>query len=84
MLEGNFARAFENAEHNAEKGYPWAQLRMGYMYKMGNGVPKNVDKALLWHKKAAAQTAEGSWADGQMIGASGESGYFNQNGDALT
>lgn len=83
MLEGNFARTLEIAQYNAEKGYPWAQLRLGYLHKMGNGVPEDIDKALLWFKKAAAQTAEGAWADGQLIGASGEYGYFNQNGDAL-
>ena len=38
------------------------------MHLFGYGVPKDVDKALLWFNKAAAQTAEGAWADGRMIG----------------
>ena len=82
-ISGNYQQAFDTAKVYAEKGYPWAQLRLGIFYENGWGVEKDVKIALDWYQKAAAQTATGGWANGQIIGAIGEMGYFNQNSDAL-
>jgi len=77
-----FQRAFNVAKPRAEAGQPWAQLRLGIFYENGWGIPKDITKAELWYKKALTQKAKGNWAEGQLIGATGKSGYFNQNSDA--
>ena len=33
-------------------------------------------------KKAIAQKVQGNWAEGKLVGATGQAGYFNQNNDA--
>lgn len=81
-LSGNYATAYEVVLPRAEAGEPWAQLRLGIFYENGWGVKRNIPMAIEWYKKAAAQKAEGNWAEGQMIGAVGRIGYFNQNSDA--
>jgi TPR repeat protein len=67
----------------AERGEPWAQLRMGVAYELGSGVTKNIPTAIMWYEKAASQESQGDWANGQLVGAAGKAGYFNQNSDAL-
>lgn len=81
--KGNYQQAFDTAKIYAEKGQPWAQLRLGIFYANGWGVEKDNKAALSWYQKAAAQTASGDWANGQIVGATGKTGYFNQNSDAL-
>lgn len=39
----------------AERGHPWAQLRLGLMYAAGRGVPQNDAEAVKWYRKAAEQ-----------------------------
>ena len=51
-------------------------------YEGGMGVEQNMPLAVAWYEKAAAQKADGPWAEGMMIGATGRYGYFNQNSDA--
>lgn len=75
-------QAFEVALLRAEAGEPWAQLRVGICYENAWGTERNLDKAEYWYKKAAAQKADGEWAEGLLIGAVGRPGYFNQNSDA--
>lgn len=79
----DYDRAFEVLRPAAERGEPWAQLRMGVAYELGSGVPKDIPVAIEWYEKAASQESEGNWANGQLVGATGKSGYFNQNNDAL-
>lgn len=67
----------------AEKGQPWAQLRLGVAYQLGNGVKKDFDLALKYYKKVAIQKDEGGWANGRIIGSVGKPGFFNQNSDAM-
>lgn len=81
-FNGHYARAIEVIKPHAEAGEPWAQLRLGIMYENGWGTEQSTLKAIEWYKKAAAQKAQGGWAEGQMIGAIGSGGYFNQNSDA--
>jgi TPR repeat protein len=67
----------------AKRGEPWAQLRVGLAYELGSGVTKDILTAIKWYEKAAAQETDGNWANGHLVGAAGEPGYFNQNSDAL-
>ena len=73
----------ENLRNKAEKGFPWAQLRMGVIHEKGNGVIKNLDKAERWYTLTAENYGDDAWSNGHMIGAIGKAGYFNQNSDAL-
>lgn len=67
----------------AEKGVPWAQLRLGIAYELGKGVSKNIPKALYWYKHASVHSGDDKWSEGLLVGAAGQSGYFNQNSDAM-
>ena len=78
----NFKHAFDTAKLPAERGEPWAQLRLGIFFENGWGIDEDIEKAEYWYKKAAAQKTSGDWAEGKMIGAVGQLGYFNQNSDA--
>lgn len=66
----------------AERGQPWAQIRLAQAYFFGAGAPKDKSLAAQWYRKAAIQKSDDAWANGQMIGAMGESGRFGQNTDA--
>jgi len=79
---GNFKAAFVSAKRSAENGRPWAQLRLGIFYTNGWGTEKDIEKSIYWYKKAIAQKGTGAWAEGKLIGAVGEGGYFNKNSDA--
>ena len=82
-LTGDYAKAVEVARPRAELGEPWAQLRMAIYYDAGDGVDRDPTEAAKWYKKAALQIAEGSWAEGRIIGDKGTAGYFGQRNDAL-
>ena len=81
--QGDYSRAIEVARPAAEQGYPWAQLRLGIYYDSGYGVEVDTHEAIKWYKLAARQLEEGKWAEGYIIGATGEFGYFGQKNDAL-
>lgn len=80
---GNYSKSLEVARTAAERGDPWAQLRMGIYYNSGYGVEVDIPKAVEWYKKAARQLEEGKWAEGYIVGATGKYGYFGQKNDAL-
>lgn len=46
---------FYNTRLNAEKGYHNDQFYLGVCYHIGRGVKKDINKAVLWYKKAADQ-----------------------------
>lgn len=79
----NYSKALSIIRPSAEKGEPWAQLRLGSAYELGAGVEKNIKEAITWYKKAAIHQKKGGWAEGQIIGSIGKQGYFNQHSDAL-
>ena len=79
----DYNTAFEVLIPAAERGEPWAQLRMGVAYELGSGVTKDITTAIQWYEKASLQEKDGNWANGRLVGASGKSGYFNRNSDAL-
>jgi len=80
---GSYAKSFSIVKPSAERGEPWAQLRLGIFYENGWGTEVDYSKAEYWYTKAAEHKAEGDWADGKLVGATGKPGYFNQNSDAL-
>jgi Sel1 repeat. len=79
----DYNAALEVLMPSAERGEPWAQLRVGVAYELGSGVAKDIPTAITWYEKAASQESEGNWANGQLVSAAGKPGYFNQNSDAL-
>ena len=81
--QSNYPAAFKVLRPAANRGEPWAQLRMGVAYELGSGVTQDIPTAIKWYELAAAQEAQGGWAEGKLVGGSGQSGYFNQNSDAL-
>lgn len=48
-------KAFEWYKKAAEKGLDAAQWKLGYMYTLGIGTEKDLNKAIYWRKKAAEQ-----------------------------
>lgn len=79
----DYATALDILKPAAQRGEPWAQLRMGVAYELGSGVIKDIPTAIMWYEKVASQGSEGDWANGQLVGPAGNPGYFNQNSDAL-
>ncbi len=52
---GDYARALELLQPQAEQSHPEAQYLMGMMYRFGWGVDKDMSVALRWFEAAAAQ-----------------------------
>lgn len=80
---GDAERALEVARDAAQRGEPWAQLRMGIYSEIGFGVEPSAQRAADWYARAAKQYAEGKWAEGYLVGAAGKAGYFGQRNDAI-
>lgn len=80
---GDYNRVHTSLRPPAERGEPWAQLRLGVAYELGVGVEKDLNQAVKWYTKAALQEGSGAWAEGQIVGAAGKAGYFSQKNDAL-
>ena len=71
---GEYGRIFSGLLPLAEQGYPLAECQVGYFYAQGLGVERNLDKALLWTRRAA----EHGDRDGQF-----NLGCFYEEGTAL-
>ena len=56
----NFAKAFEFYQRAAKKGEAEAAYSLGRMFKDGEGVAKNNEKALFWYRRAAVLGCERS------------------------
>ena len=52
---GNYAGAMEHFRIAAAQGDAVAQFNLGFMYRNGEGVPKNDVEAVKWYRLAAAQ-----------------------------
>ena len=50
---GEYGRIFSGLLPLAEQGYPLAEYQVGYFYAQGLGVERDLDKALLWTRRAA-------------------------------
>ncbi len=53
-INGDFAALHREMSVLAEKGYPKAQFRMGWLHERGIGVPQDYAKARAWYAKAMA------------------------------
>ena len=71
---GEYGRIFSGLLPLAEQGYPLAECQVGYFYAQGLGVERNLDRALLWTRRAA----EHGDRDGQF-----NLGCFYEEGTAL-
>ena len=71
---GEYGRIFSGLLPLAEQGYPLAECQVGYFYAQGLGVERDLDKALLWTRRAA----EHGDRDGQF-----NLGCFYEEGTAL-
>ncbi len=49
------ARLFKAQQGLAEQGNAQAQYYLGEMYELGLGTPENINQAVVWYRKAAAQ-----------------------------
>jgi TPR repeat protein len=52
---GHYSQAFDLELKGAEYNYPPSQNMLGIMFQTGQGVQKNIDKAIEWYYKAAKQ-----------------------------
>lgn len=50
---GEYGRIFSGLLPMAEQGYPLAECQVGYFYAQGLGVERDLDRALLWTRRAA-------------------------------
>lgn len=82
-LHQDYRRAVEIIRPAAERGEPWAQLRMGIFLTNGWGVSENREAAVSWYQKVLDQTGDDGWAQGKIIGDTGELGYFNLRSDQI-
>jgi TPR repeat protein len=54
-LKRDYATAYRELFPLAQEGHADAQLLVGDMYRWGEGVGKNVTKAIIWYRKSAEQ-----------------------------
>ena len=71
---GQYEACFSGYLPLAEQGYPLAECQVGYFYAQGLGVERDLDRALLWTRRAA----EHGDRDGQF-----NLGCFYEEGTAL-
>ena len=50
---GEYGRIVSGLLPLAEQGYPLAECQVGYFYAQGLGVKRDLDRALLWTRRAA-------------------------------
>src|SRR5215469_10939351 len=65
--EKNYDAALRESRPLAEQGNAEAQVLVGKMYMMGQGIPRDRDQALKWFRAAAEQgNADGQFFVGSM------------------
>jgi len=52
---GDYIEAAQLIRPLAEQGDAQAQIKLGWMYEKGQGVPESVQEAVKWYRKAAGQ-----------------------------
>jgi len=72
QISGDFSTLVKEMLPLAEKGYPRAQVHMGWIYERGVGVPQDYQKALEWYEKATSNGAKNAPA---QIGNMYEKGF---------
>jgi TPR repeat protein len=63
LLRGERELVLRTARKFAEQGVADAQVMMGVLYETGLGVPKNIEEAIAWYQKAAAQEHPTAWSN---------------------
>lgn len=63
ILKGEFSTAFKEFKEDAEKGIPHAQAAVGVMLHLGQGVKRDLKKALSWYLKAGKNGYEAGLAN---------------------
>ena len=63
ILRGDFAQAFKEFKEDADKGIPHAQAAVAVMLHIGQGVKRDLPKALAWYRKAAEKGYEAGVAN---------------------
>ncbi len=63
ILKGDFPGAFKEFKEDAEKGVPHAQAAVGVMLHLGQGVKRDLKKALSWYRKAGNNGYEAGLAN---------------------
>ena len=63
ILKGDFPRAFKEFKEDADKGIPHAQAAVGVMLHLGQGVKRDLKKALSWYRKAGMNGYEAGLAN---------------------
>lgn len=58
QIKGDFSTLVKEMAALAAKGYPRAQVHMGWIYERGIGVEQDYQKAFEWYEKAAANGAK--------------------------
>lgn len=80
-LSGRYADAAAIVIPYADKGEAWAQLRLGIIYENGWATKKDIDTAIFWYKKAAAQKSADYWGAIRSIGADNSVGKNKASSD---
>ena len=52
---GDYAKAYKEFKKSAEQGRADAQLILGSIYELGEGIPQDYAEAVQWYRKAAEQ-----------------------------
>jgi uncharacterized protein len=82
FLPKDFQEAVKWYKKAAERGYPRAQGRMGFIYAKGQGVQMDIQEALEWYRKAAEQGDPGSLEELGIMYAKGW-GVTEDHGEAV-
>ena len=61
LIEKDKIEAFEYYKESAENGYHPAQNVVGHLYENGQGIEKDLGKAIGWYKKAVANGTIQTW-----------------------
>lgn len=53
--QGDYVRAYREFKKSARRGHGWSQIKLGDMYRKGEGVERDVAEAAIWYHLAAEQ-----------------------------
>ena len=81
---GQYDDALKTLRRKANDGMPWAQVRLGGLYEVGDVISQDYDLATLWYLRAAIQVESSRWAKGKGYFSFGRNGWYGQNLYAYT
>lgn len=83
LYQSDIEKSYSILAEQAEKGFSWAQLRLGMHYQLGIEVDKNILIAIDWYQKAADHKLTNYLEDTNSKQTTCEQRYFNQNDDVI-